>query len=154
MVEFLDKIQKKNLKSFSLCYSKSPVQLCHEIFISSNSRNLLQFLQCVTVHCKEKGGKPDRKPHTLSYGLRNPDRNLKSGELSRIWLSYSFWLLEQQIHCTAQLTLPFSETWPSLTGGGLIHPSFFAVSCVAKRPSTRSFGTCSVMNVLPIYIVA
>jgi hypothetical protein len=38
------------------------------------------------------------------------------------------------------LTLPFSETWPSLTGGGLIHPSFFAVSCVAKRPSTRSFN--------------
>jgi hypothetical protein len=27
---------------------------------------------------KEKGGKPDRKPHPLSYGLRNPYRNLKS----------------------------------------------------------------------------
>jgi hypothetical protein len=38
------------------------------------------------------------------------------------------------------LTLPFSETWPSLTGGGLIHPSFFAVSCVAKRPSFCTFN--------------
>jgi hypothetical protein len=27
---------------------------------------------------KEKGGKPDRKPHPLPYGLRNPYRNLKS----------------------------------------------------------------------------
>jgi hypothetical protein len=27
---------------------------------------------------KEKGGKPDRKPYPLPYGLRNPNRNLKS----------------------------------------------------------------------------
>jgi hypothetical protein len=27
---------------------------------------------------KEKGGKPDGKPSPLSYGLRNPYRNLKS----------------------------------------------------------------------------
>jgi hypothetical protein len=26
---------------------------------------------------KEKGGKPDRTPHHLPYGLRNPYRNLK-----------------------------------------------------------------------------
>jgi hypothetical protein len=27
---------------------------------------------------KEKGGKPDRKPYPLLYGLRSPCRNLKS----------------------------------------------------------------------------
>jgi hypothetical protein len=27
---------------------------------------------------KEKGGKPDRKPYPLPYGLRNPYRNLQS----------------------------------------------------------------------------
>jgi hypothetical protein len=27
---------------------------------------------------KEKGGKPDGKPHPLLYGLRNPYRNIKS----------------------------------------------------------------------------
>jgi hypothetical protein len=27
---------------------------------------------------KEKGGKPDRKPNPLPYGLKNPCRNLKS----------------------------------------------------------------------------
>jgi hypothetical protein len=26
---------------------------------------------------KKKGGKPDRKPYPLLYGLRNPYRNLK-----------------------------------------------------------------------------
>jgi hypothetical protein len=35
---------------------------------------------------KEKGGKPDRKPCTLPYGLRNPYRNLKimPGNLNEI----------------------------------------------------------------------
>jgi hypothetical protein len=66
----------KSLKSFPPCYSQSTVQLCLEFSISSNSRNLIKFL-LYTV--KEKGGKPDRKPYPLSYGLRNPYRNLKSG---------------------------------------------------------------------------
>jgi hypothetical protein len=35
----------KSLKSFPPCYSQSPLQHCLEIYISSNSRNLLQFLQ-------------------------------------------------------------------------------------------------------------
>ncbi len=52
--------------------------------ISSNSCNLLQFLQSVTVHCKvvkEKRGKPEQKPYPLSYGLRNPYR---TSSLSRL----------------------------------------------------------------------
>ncbi len=46
--EILVKNPDKSLKSFP----ESPLQLCTEISISSNSRNLLQFLECVTVHCK------------------------------------------------------------------------------------------------------
>jgi hypothetical protein len=53
----------------SPCYSQSPLPLCLEISISSNSGNLLQLY---TV--KKKGGKPDRKPHLLPYGLRNPSK--------------------------------------------------------------------------------
>ncbi len=74
--EFLDEIQTKILRV--LLYSQSPLKPCLGISVSSNSRNLLPE---VTVHCKgklEKGGKPDRKPYFLSYGLRNPYRNLKS----------------------------------------------------------------------------
>jgi hypothetical protein len=38
------------------------------------------FYSSVTVNCKieRRKKKPDRKPYTLSYGLRNPYRNLKS----------------------------------------------------------------------------
>jgi hypothetical protein len=32
----------------------------------------------LTVSVKEKGGKADRKPYPLPYGLRNPHKNLKS----------------------------------------------------------------------------
>ncbi len=76
--EFLYEIQT-SLKSFPPCNSKSPLQLCLEISISSSSQNLLQFLEVSHVYIiKEKGGKPDRKPHPLPYSFRNPYRNLKS----------------------------------------------------------------------------
>ncbi len=42
----------KILKSFPSCYSQSPLHLCLEISIYSNSRNPLQFYSSVTVHCK------------------------------------------------------------------------------------------------------
>jgi hypothetical protein len=41
---FLGRNPDKSLKSFPPCYSQSPLQLCLEIYISSYSRNLLQFL--------------------------------------------------------------------------------------------------------------
>jgi hypothetical protein len=49
--ELLDEIQTK-LKSFPPWVFKVTSAACLEIFISSMSLNLLQFLQCVTVHCK------------------------------------------------------------------------------------------------------
>ena len=77
--EFLDEIQTRVLRVFSLCYIHSYLYN-FSICISSNSRNLLQFLQCsyLLYTVKEKGGKPDRKPYALFYGLRNQYRNLKS----------------------------------------------------------------------------
>ncbi len=51
-------------KSFPPCYSRSPLQLCLEIFTSSKSRSLSSVQLLYTV--KEKGGKPDRKPSRLS----------------------------------------------------------------------------------------
>jgi hypothetical protein len=42
---------------------------------------------------KEKGRKPDRKPHPLPYGLRNLYRNLKSRlcpETSKKWYVHEF----------------------------------------------------------------
>ena len=48
----------KSLKSFPPCY-------------------FFKLTQPLTVSVKEKGGKPDRKPYPLPYGLRTPCRNLK-----------------------------------------------------------------------------
>ncbi len=36
------------------------------------------FYSALLYTVKEKGGKPDRKPHPLRYGLRNPYKNIKS----------------------------------------------------------------------------
>jgi hypothetical protein len=76
--EILDEIHKKVLIVFLLAIHSHLCSFASR-FCSSNSRNLLQFLQ-YTV--KEKGGKPDRKQYLLPYGLRNPYRNLKSEENS------------------------------------------------------------------------
>ncbi len=57
---------------------------CLEIYISLKFKLtqplwVFRVRYCVTVYTvKEKGGKPDRKPHPLPNGLRNPYRNLNS----------------------------------------------------------------------------
>ncbi len=66
----------KNIESFSPCYSKTPLQLCLEIYISSTQPLTVSTVQLVYT-VKERGGKPNRKPCPLPYGLRNPYRNLK-----------------------------------------------------------------------------
>jgi hypothetical protein len=100
--EFSDEIQTKVFRVFLLAIHSHlySLQLCLVISISSSSRNLLCissnsrnlfrifFLKsCNLLHIstvkllytvQEKGGKPDRKPHPLPYGLRNPYSNLKS----------------------------------------------------------------------------
>jgi hypothetical protein len=72
----------KSPKSFPPCYSKSPLQLCLEISISSKSRNLFQFVQCITVHCKGERRKTWQKTAHPSLCLRNPYRNPQVWELS------------------------------------------------------------------------
>ncbi len=101
-------------KGFPPCYSQSPLQLCIEIFISSNSRNLLLFLLLYTV--KEKGGKPDRRPYPLTFGLRNPYRNLKS-ENSQDYAK------KPQQNCT------FMNLASALAEGFLSHPCPGSFQC-------------------------
>jgi hypothetical protein len=78
--EFLEEIRQKSLSVNPPCYSQSSLQLRLEISISSNLRNLLQFLH------RRKEEKPDRKNYyPLSCGLRNRYRNFQSGrKLSRL----------------------------------------------------------------------
>ncbi len=88
----------KSLKSFPPCYFTSTALPWDFYFFK-----LTQLLTVSIVHCctLEKGGKPDRKPHPLPYGLRNPyteisslrtlkimPRNLK--ETVRSWIRFNF----------------------------------------------------------------
>ncbi len=66
----------KSLKSFPPCYSMAPLYSIALRFL---------FLHTHATSRKEKWGKPDRNPYQLPYGLRNPYRNLKSRELSRLY---------------------------------------------------------------------
>ncbi len=64
------KSRQYSAKSFPPCYSQSPLQLCLENSISSNSRNLLQFLHStgqLLYTVKEKKGTPDRGPYPHSF---------------------------------------------------------------------------------------
>jgi hypothetical protein len=91
--ELFDEIETKSVQSFPPRYSHSPIQLCHEISISSNSRNLLQFLQlsyCTLLRRNEEN--LIEKP----YGFRNPYRNLKS-ENSQDYQDYA---QQPQCNCT------------------------------------------------------
>jgi hypothetical protein len=70
---------EKSFQRFSPCYSQSLLQLCFEIYISSNSCNLLHISTVQLLHTvKEKGENPDRKPYPLPYSLRKQYRNLMS----------------------------------------------------------------------------
>jgi len=46
-------------------------------FLFLQTHAISYSLYSLLYNVKEKGGKPDRKPYPLPYGLRNPYRNLK-----------------------------------------------------------------------------
>jgi hypothetical protein len=76
--EFLDEIQTKVLR-VPPCFSQSSLQLCLEIYISSNSRNLLcissthttYFYSSVIVHCKGERRKARAGIFKQSMGARH-----------------------------------------------------------------------------------
>ncbi len=75
---FLDEIQTKVLKFSSLLFTVTvPLQLSCE-FLFLHIKSLYSFYSSITVHWKETGGEPDRKPYPLLYGLTNPYIYLKS----------------------------------------------------------------------------
>ncbi len=54
------------------------MQLCLELYFFKLTQPLTVSKVELLYTLKEKGGKPDRKPYPLPFGLRNPYRNLKS----------------------------------------------------------------------------
>ncbi len=68
---------------FFSCYSQSPPQLCLEISISSNSRNLLQFLQ-LQLHCEGERWKTWWKTIPPSLWFKKSIQKPQVWELSRL----------------------------------------------------------------------
>ncbi len=77
-VEFLYEIETKVLRFFLFAIHSH----LYSFALRFPFIKLTQHLTVSTVQLlytlKEKGGKPDRKPYPLHYGLRNLYRNLKS----------------------------------------------------------------------------
>ncbi len=80
VAEFLDEIQKKVLivVLFAIHSHLYCTALAGDFYFFKLKQpptvSRVKYLYTV----EEKGGKPERKPYPLSYGIRNPYRNLKS----------------------------------------------------------------------------
>ncbi len=82
----MDEIQPKVVRVFLLAIHSHPYSFSLRFTFLQTHATFYVFLQTYATSyvfqllytVKEKGGKPDRKPYPLSYGFRNPYRNLKS----------------------------------------------------------------------------
>jgi hypothetical protein len=77
--QILGRNADKSLKSFPSCYTQSPNTASpRDFYFFKFTQPLIVSTVQLLYTVKEIGGKPDRKPYPLPYGIRNPYRNLKS----------------------------------------------------------------------------
>ncbi len=76
--EFSDEIQTKVLKFFLLAIQSHPGSFALRFLFLQTHATFYSFYTKLLYTAKQKGGEPDRKPHPLPYGFRNPYRKLKS----------------------------------------------------------------------------
>jgi hypothetical protein len=74
----LDEIQTKVLRVFLLAIHSDFYSFALRFLLLQTHAILTVSTAQLLYTAKETGGKPDRKPYLLPYGLRNPYRNLKS----------------------------------------------------------------------------
>jgi hypothetical protein len=68
----------KSLISFLLAIQSLLYSFAVRFLFLQTHATSYSFCSALVYTIKEKVGKPERKPHPLPYGLRNPCRNLKS----------------------------------------------------------------------------
>ncbi len=77
--KFLDEIQTKVLRVFLPAIHSDLYSFAYRFIFLQTHASSYSFQSFFLLHTvKEKGGKPERKPYPLPYGLRNLYRNLKS----------------------------------------------------------------------------
>ncbi len=109
----MDEIQTKVLKS--LLFTVTSTALPWDFFFFKLTQPLTVSTVQLLYTVKEKGGKPDRKPYHLPYGLRNSYKNLES-ENSQDYAQ------KPQRNCMFLITVMFKNT-PSCSHlhiGGLL----------------------------------
>jgi hypothetical protein len=74
----LDEIQTKLLTVFLLAIHSHLYSFPLRFIFLQTHATVYSFYSSLLYTVEEKGGKPDRKPCHLPYGLRNPYRPLKS----------------------------------------------------------------------------
>ncbi len=138
--EFLDEIQTKVLRVFLLVIHS-------HLYSFSWYFHFFKPTQPLTVFLKEKGGRPDRKPYPLPYGLRNPYRNLKiMPRIPSTWLyvhiinSASGLWRRRLCVCLRSMACPTLLTWsspPATTSTR--RPSFLSTSRCESTAISRQF---------------
>jgi hypothetical protein len=76
--EFFDEIQTKVSRVFLLPVQNDVYSFALRFLFLQTPATSYSVYSALVYTVKEKVGKPDRKPHPLSCGLRNPCRNFKS----------------------------------------------------------------------------
>ncbi len=74
----MDEIQTKVLSVLLLAIHSHLYSFALRFIILQTHTTSYNFYNSAAVHCKGQRRKPDRKPHPLPFGLRNPYRNLQS----------------------------------------------------------------------------
>jgi hypothetical protein len=111
------------------------------LFLQTHATSTLELLYTV----KEKGGKPDRKPYPLPFGLRNPYRNIKSEKLQD-------YAQKPQLNCTfinsVSAVIRACTVWRNLENNCtvvfaliVLEPSNEGEGCSNPPPSTPSIHT-------------
>ncbi len=76
--EFLNEIQTKVFRVFHPAIHSHRYSFALRYLFLQTHATSYSFYNALLYTIKEERGKPDRKPQSLSYGLRNPYVNLKS----------------------------------------------------------------------------
>jgi hypothetical protein len=126
--KFSNEIQTSFKGFWSFLFTITSTALLWDLYFFKLTQPLTVSTVPLLYTVKEKGGKSDRKPYPLSYGLRNSYRNLKS-ENSQDYAQKSQWR-KMYVHefgcfCTVQCTAQYLRKRALQRKGGFIKDEYW-----------------------------
>jgi hypothetical protein len=117
------KYRQKSLKSYLLAIQSLLYSFALRFLFLQTHATSYSFCSALVYTLKEKVGKPESKPHPIPYGLRNPNRDLKSENsqdygqkpqrnctfmnLDSVRLRMQIKDYRGGVHCTVKVFFPF-----------------------------------------------